>query len=249
MSKAGGRGSTGGGGGKAASSRGSLDLPNGTYDGELKEGNRHGQGAMRYASGGNYEGGFKEGKKHGKGKCLYPDGDTYEGEWNMGVWNGRGRVVWANGNTYDGEFIDGQLNGRGKFVWDNGDAYEGESCLGQKHGRGVQTYAIDGIPTLIGCDYSWSAGDKYDGGFKGDVRHGACTYTFFNGETFNCWWASGRCPEFTARQRAVKAAPDDASARARAAADQAAVKAVADSMVRRLGCSFVTGTIDRCFEP
>jgi hypothetical protein len=50
-------------------------------------------------------------------------------------------------------------------------------------------------------DYSWSAGDKMDCCFKFDKRHGACTYTFFNGETFSCTWVDGRCPEFSARQK------------------------------------------------
>ena len=59
---------------------------------------------------------------------------------------------------------------------------------------GVATYAVDGKPTLPGCDYSFNAGDRMDGGFKADMRHGACTYMFFNGETFKCTWADGRCP-------------------------------------------------------
>ena len=180
---------------KPFSGRGSFDFPNGTYDGEWREGKRHGLGVMRYA-----------------------DGDCYEG-------------------TYEGDFEAGDVSGKGKFVWANGDSYEGEYSQGRKHGRGLIVYAVGGEPSIPGLDYSWNAGDKMDCGFKTDVRHGTCTYTFFNGETFNCWWASGRCPEFTARQRAVRAAPDRVSSQARAAADQAAAKAVADSMV---GGSFCT---------
>ncbi len=124
--------------------------------------------------------------------------------------HGRGKMVFACGDTYEGDWSKDKKHGRGcgKYVWANGDTYEGDWSEGKRHGRGVYTFAVDGETCLPGCNYSWNAGDKYDGGFKAEVRHGACTYTFFNEETFNCTWADGRCPEFTARQRAVQAAPD-----------------------------------------
>ena len=226
---------------KPFSGRGSFDFPDGTYDGEWKDGNAHGHGVKRYADGGCYEGAMKEGKKHGRGKRVYADGDAmaYEGEWSMGKWHGMGKVAWANGNAYEGEWGQGRAHGRGKFVWSDGSNYEGEYAEDQKHGRGLIMYAVDGKTSMPGCGFSWNAGDKMDCGFKTDVRHGACIYTFFNGETLNCWWASGRCPEFTARQRAVRAAPDCVSSQARAAADQAATKAVADSMVSGSFCTLL----------
>ena len=83
-------------------------------------------------------------------------------------------------------------------------------------GRGVYTYAVDGelLDENGGCSYN--AKDKFDGVFKADKRHGACTYTFFNGETFTCTFVEGRCAEFVQRQAAVRAAPDAASVQARA---------------------------------
>jgi hypothetical protein len=175
---------------------------------------------------------------HGRGKYVFADGGTYEGEWSGGEMHGRGKYIYDDGETYEGDWIEGEKNGRGKFVYANGDSYEGEYSDDNQHGRGVFTYAVDGKTTLPGLDYSWNAGDRMDCGFKAGVRHGACTYTFFNGETFNCTWADGRCPEFTARQRAVQAAPDHASAQARAqgyASVQA--KAAADALVRHSSLS------------
>ena len=128
--------------------------------------------------------------------------------------NGRGTWKYKNGDEYDGEWRDRKRHGRGKYVGTNGESYEGEYSDDNQHGRGVFTYAVDGSTSLPGCDYSWAAGDRYDGGFKDGFRHGACTYTFFNGEMLTCMWEDGRCPEFTARQRAVQAAPDHASAQA-----------------------------------
>jgi len=129
---------------------------------------------------------------------------VYEGDSREGRAHGRGKYVSAKG-TYEGEFKKGFMHGRGKFVWANGTAYEGDWSEDHLHGRGVVTFAVDGKTSLPGCDYCCNAGDKYDGGFKADVRHGACSYTFFNGETLNCTWAEGHCPEFVARQAAILA--------------------------------------------
>jgi len=216
----------------------------GDYDGYWRDGVRHGQGVMRYVSGDVHDGAYSEDEMHGRGRFVFADGRIYEGEFSRGNMHGRGRYIYANGGIYEGEFSDGNMHGRGKlafadgstyegeycqgkqhgtgkFVFADGSAYEGDYIQGKKHGRGVSSYAVDGKTSLPGLDYSWNAGDKMECGFKFDVRHGACAYTFFNGETFNCTWADGRCPEFKARQRAVRAAPDQASAQARAAADQA----------------------------
>ena len=81
------------------------------------------------------------------------------------------------------------------------------------------------------CDCVW----------KDDKRHGACRYTFFNGEVYACTFVDGVCAEFDARQAAVRAAPDAASAQARAegyasaaakAEAQAAAKAEAIATAR-----------------
>ena len=194
----------------------------------------NGSGRFKYSDGSEYDGEWKGGMQHGRGKSVFASGDTYEGDWIEGNMHGRGKMVFASGDTYEGDWSEDKKHGRGKFVCGvgpyMGDTYEGDYSEGESHGRGVTTFAVDGKTSKPGCDYSWNAGDSYDCGFKAGVRHGACTYTFFNGETFNCTWADGRCPEFTARQRAVQAAPDHACAQARAQAyadvqDRAAAEA------------------------
>ena len=54
-------------------------------------------------------------------------------------------------------------------------------------------------------DYTWSAGDVFDGCMAGGARHGPCTYTFFNGRRINCEWKNGHCPEFNEQQQIVLA--------------------------------------------
>lgn len=39
----------------------------------------------------------------------------------------------------------------------------------------------------------------------GNIRHGPCTYTFFNGQRLECQWSDGCCPEFNEAQRRVLA--------------------------------------------
>ena len=125
-------------------------------------------------------------------------------------------VKFSDGSEYDGKWIDGKMHGRGKMVWANGRAYDGEWRNGDAHGRGVFTYTLDGKTSMPGLNYSWDAGDKMSCGFKAGARHGSCSYTFFNGEHFECTWVDGHSPEFSARQLAVRNAPDQASSRMRA---------------------------------
>ena len=48
----------------------------GSYYGESKDGwGAHGYGTMKYSGGGEYNGDWKDGEKHGKGKMKYDNGD------------------------------------------------------------------------------------------------------------------------------------------------------------------------------
>jgi hypothetical protein len=81
------------------------DYPSGgKYVGEMRDGQRNGQGTYWYASGDIYEGAWKEGKKHGWGIYRWPDGNRYEGEWVNGERHGMGVFVFADGGLFDGEW-------------------------------------------------------------------------------------------------------------------------------------------------
>ncbi len=53
-----------------------------TYTGEFNEGKYDGQGTLTFANGATYHGGFKEGYMHGHGVMTFTDGSTHEGEWD-----------------------------------------------------------------------------------------------------------------------------------------------------------------------
>ena len=47
------------------------------YEGEWKDGKKHGYGLYKYYDGTIYEGEWKDGKKHGEGTYYNPFGNTY----------------------------------------------------------------------------------------------------------------------------------------------------------------------------
>ncbi len=108
-------------------------------------------------------------------------------------------MVWPDGVIYEGMLKNGLKHGRGVHTLADGSVYEGSFKKGLKDGKGVMTYASDGHE----LNFLWSAGDKYDGEFQSDKRHGNCTYTFFNGDVLQCSWCDDVCPAFSQRQAAL----------------------------------------------
>jgi hypothetical protein len=168
----------------------------------------HGRGKMEWSDGTKYTGDWKDGIYHGRGKLEYRNGDIYEGNWSNDKAEGTCVFRWANGDIYEGNWRNDKREGRGVMRWRNGNIYDGGWKNDEKEGRGVLTYAVsDAEIPPVGPAVFYNAKDKFDGGFKAGRRHGACTYTFFNGETFRCTFVEGWCHEFNLRQMAVQADP------------------------------------------
>ena len=107
---------------------------------------------IEYDGGDVYEGETRNGKRHGKGKYTWADGDTYEGDWKDGKRCGRGKLIQygksPSGETYmkysyDGEWLDSKEHGHGICVegdfgmYKNDKVYEGEWVNGKRQGRFV----------------------------------------------------------------------------------------------------------------
>lgn len=86
------------------------------YEGEWKDGKRHGKGKWAFEDGGMYEGEFSKGKLGGFGKCAFKIGTMYEGEWKDNKMHGRGKVKYASGSIYEGKFCVGKRQGFGKYI-------------------------------------------------------------------------------------------------------------------------------------
>jgi len=171
-----------GAGGRAAG-RGTLELRYGgkvtRYEGDLRDGKRHGRRVQSYASGNRYEGDWRDDKRDGRGVFAWVSGARYEGAFQDDKQTGHGVQSYANGARREGEFRDGKLQGRGVETLRSGARYDGEWRDGRKHGRGVQTYAngmryeggwqnglADGFGTLV------EKGQKYSGNWTGGCFSG-----------------------------------------------------------------------------
>ena len=95
------------------------------YEGEWRDGKKHGQGTYTFASGSKYVGKFRGGKKHGQGIYTFAKGDKYIGEFKEGKKHGKGTYTFANGDRYIGEFMDGKIAGRGTYIFTSGKIYKG----------------------------------------------------------------------------------------------------------------------------
>ena len=129
-----------------------------TYDGDWRNGKRHGEGTakmidgsvsykggwkndlpdgngtFKYRNGSVYTGGFRAGKMHGNGVMTYTNGTTYDGQWKNDKQDGQGTMKFHNGHVYKGEFSKGKLHGKGSFVNAAGDTIQGEWKEGMKCG-------------------------------------------------------------------------------------------------------------------
>ena len=102
-----------------------LEFKNGTYKGEIVEGEMHGQGSYIFNTGTRYQGSFKNNVMEGKGKLTYINGKVYEGTFYNNVLEGPGACKWENGDFYVGEFENGKMHGRGCYIWENGNRFDG----------------------------------------------------------------------------------------------------------------------------
>lgn len=141
---------------------------------------------------GTYEGYVKEGKRHGKGVYVWNDGSRYEGDWYQDLKQGKGVFRWDNGDVYEGSFFGDHREGKGKKSYANGDEYDGTWARGKKHGRGnfysstgdhysgdFKNNKRDGFGVKI-----WSGGAKYEGTWKADRMHGEGKFTWPQGDWY-----------------------------------------------------------------
>lgn len=202
------------------SGRGRLSSEELVYEGEWRNGLRHGYGSETCTNGQKYVGEWKEGKYHGYGKLLGADGSEYTGHFLSGKFHGKG-IYKNNDISYDGEWCRGSRHGEGIFTNAQG-TYKGSFCYQLRHGQGIYT-------DIHGNTYKgqWSRGmrhgqgmynsmdgsytgawrqDKrhghgvsvciyqgvYSGQWKNDKCHGSGTHTYANGSIYDGGWYKGQ---------------------------------------------------------
>ncbi|TNV72787.1 hypothetical protein FGO68_gene11253 [Halteria grandinella] len=68
----------------------------------------NGHGSQHNEDGYQYQGQWKQGDKHGQGKVIYKDGRSYEGEWQDNYRHGQGRKTDKDGTYHEGQW---KING------------------------------------------------------------------------------------------------------------------------------------------
>jgi hypothetical protein len=107
------------------------------YQGQWREGLKHGQGVRTLQSGERYDGGWKENKREGYGQQTYVDGTTYEGGWHDDAEWGWGKKGKPTGEIYSGGFVNGKEHGYAVRKHLDGRIFEGGIKEGRAAGYGV----------------------------------------------------------------------------------------------------------------
>ena len=143
------------------------------YEGEIKNGLRHGYGKYTWPSGQQYVGGYMDGKQHGYGTRTWPSGQQYVGDYKYDKQNGHGTFTWADGERHVGDWKDGVECGHGERTWPSGQKYVGDWKDGKRSGYGTQT-----LPD----------GQRYVGEWWNGERHGLGKETLPDGQQYEGEW-------------------------------------------------------------
>jgi hypothetical protein len=177
------------------------DYPDGSsYDGDMEDGRRHGQGTLTYSDGGLYEGEWRNDMRHGHGTNTWSNGQEYVGHWKCNVRHGQGTLTFPDGGRYVGEWAKGVREGQGENFWPNGCRYVGNWRRNKRHGQGTFNYADGGTYTGQWSDdhregkgqNRWKTGERYDGEWKGNQQHGQGVWYNTDGTGIDGTWDSGK---------------------------------------------------------
>lgn len=181
-----------------------------TYEGELAEGKRNGQGVCHYENGAVYEGQWKDGLRHGQGTYIYSDEGEhkrkYVGQWVEDRMEGRGVFTFADQGTYDGEFVDCKFHGYGLRKYASGNSYDGYWEQDKQCGQGVYTYQDGKTWTgIFKNGEKWTGkgflyyyvngklnGETYEGELLEGKRHGWGVFHYKDGAVYEGQWKDGQ---------------------------------------------------------
>ncbi|MED4604027.1 stalk domain-containing protein [Paenibacillus validus] len=130
------------------------------YEGEFDTNQMNGYGKLYTDGRLQYEGGFVKNKPHGQATFYYPDGSSYIGEFRNGHQTGQGSFYDARTVIrYRGEWVNGLMEGHGEIFNAKGTMiYSGEVRQNRRHGYGVS--------------YDEANKKSYDGQWNNNLRSG-----------------------------------------------------------------------------
>ena len=189
------------------SGNGTMTFKDGAvYEGEFKDNKRHGFGILYKKNLLVYEGNWENNKFNGFGKFNFLPDDVHErllsvGYFKDGLLSGNGTLIWLNELKYEGEFKADNRHGFGILQRKNELVYEGYWDNNNYDGFGkvyfppddvrkrlsFEGYFKDGVASGNGT-VIWVDGNKYEGEFKANIRHGFGIQNQTNGVFYEGYW-------------------------------------------------------------
>jgi len=185
--------------------KGKIRWPDGShYEGELRDGKRHGDGIFHSADGAtSYRGQWYCGNRHGHGYLAFDalQSSYYEGCWLNGKKHGEGCQVWPRGNKYAGQWILGKMHGRGTMTWITANGTEQYTGLwedSRPHGEGSHTWFVTDPSQDPGTGAAQQQqqqqqkqrqlNNRYSGQWNLGKREGVGTFYYANGAYYRGEW-------------------------------------------------------------
>lgn len=116
-----------------------LTWPNGdVYVGDVKDGQRHGRGRMKYANGREYVGEWVQDKRQGFGEQTWKNSPKYlyyKGQWIHDLPGGTGTMAFPVGQIYSGEFQKARMQGQGQMAYADGSTRFGTFVQNKREGE------------------------------------------------------------------------------------------------------------------
>lgn len=142
------------------------------YEGEWRNGVKHGNGKLIMKDGSFYEGEFRDGEINGKGYKFDSTKQTeFTGEFFEGAYQGKGILRCKNKYVYEGDFYENLKHGYGEFnEFKVNQNYKGQWYFNKRHGQGVQRY---------------SDGSMYTGDWIRDKRQGHGEFEMLDGTLYD----------------------------------------------------------------
>ena len=148
-----------------------------SYQGQLKNSKRHGQGTSITSSGAYYTGQWQENLENGYGRLIYENGNVYQGEFIEGLASGEGVLTkYSDCSVYKGQFQNNLMHGEGQITYKDGSSYVGGWRKGRRHGKGRLVVEGEGV---------------YEGQFLKGAMQGEGRFEYLDGRSYAGQWKMG----------------------------------------------------------
>ncbi|MGF0008566.1 MORN repeat-containing protein [Eubacteriales bacterium SGI.150] len=199
---------------------GTVQLTQGTYEGNTDFGYFIGKGTFSFTTGSLYNGDWENNQMKGVGTLKNPSEGEYSGSFLNSQKNGFGTYIWSDQTVYRGEWKNDQMWGQGEYQTSDGVRYSG-TFMENAFANGVCVFSnttgsyqltykngsidvaqieyVDGTSYNGDCDRDglcgngtmvFNNGDQYQGDYNANRRSGFGVYQWSNGDQYDGEWSA-----------------------------------------------------------